>query len=115
MKLTLPYPPSVNNYWRSIVISGRGRVVLSREARTYKKRVGDLCALAGVRPLDGPVHLVLHAYRPRKVGDIDGTLKATLDALQGFAYLNDSQIVKLEAERFDDKHNPRMEVTIEPA
>ena len=31
----LPYPPSVNHYWRQF----RGRMVISKEGRTFRKNV----------------------------------------------------------------------------
>ncbi len=36
--LTLPYPPSINHYWRNF----RGRVVISREGRAFRKNVQAL-------------------------------------------------------------------------
>jgi Holliday junction resolvase RusA-like endonuclease len=38
-----------------------------------------------------------------------------LDALQGSLYLNDSQIVALHLYRYDDKANPRIEVSVQDA
>jgi crossover junction endodeoxyribonuclease RusA len=107
---TLPYPPSANAYWRSIVVHGRGRVVVSREAKAFKKAVS--AALAGLSPLTGPVHLVANFYRPRKRGDLDNLLKVTCDALKGIAYHDDDQIVKITASRFEDKGRPRVEVSV---
>jgi Holliday junction resolvase RusA-like endonuclease len=34
------------------------------------------------------------------------------DALSGVAYKDDGQIVGIYARRFEDKHNPRAEVTV---
>ena len=112
INLDLPYPPSVNRYWRHVLIGKRAAVLLSREAREFKARVGEICALARVQPIEGPVFVRLVAYRPRKIGDLDGVLKGTLDALQGFAFKNDSQIVRILAERRDDKERPRVEVSV---
>jgi len=106
----LPYPPSANNYWRSIVINGRGRVVVSREAKAFKKAVS--AALAGVSPISGPVSLTATFYRPRKRGDLDNLLKVTCDALKGIAYHDDEQIEQITAYRKEDKANPRVELSI---
>ncbi len=106
----LPYPPSANAYWRSIVINGRGRVVVSREAKAFKKAVS--AALVELSPLTGPVHLVANFYRPRKRGDLDNLLKVLADSLKGIAYHDDDQIVKITASRFDDKERPRVEVSV---
>ena len=113
--IVLPYPPTVNTYWRSVTISGAARLLISAQGRDYKTSVGEICVRQGLRPLDGPVRLVLDFYRPRRVGDLDNVLKAPLDALKGFAYHDDKQIVELHARRHDDKKRPRVEVKVEPA
>lgn len=106
-RFTLPYPPTVNTYWR---IDRRGFARLSDEARAYKRVVGQ--RLEGMLPCSSPVVLSVDVYRPRRIGDLDNTLKALCDSLRGFAFVDDSQVVELHARRFDDKANPRAEVTI---
>jgi crossover junction endodeoxyribonuclease RusA len=117
--LMLPWPPSVNRYWRSVVIptktGTRAAVLLSSEARKYKKRVEGYCTANHITPILGPVRLNVDLYRPRRIGDLDGPLKAVFDALQSFAYENDSQIVELHVRRFDDKHRPRVEIAVSAA
>ena len=115
MTLTFPYPPSVNRYWRTIIVkkgkSSRAVPILSREAREYKARMATYAV--GHQPSQEPVSLTIRLYRPRKAGDIDGPLKPLLDALQGVLYVNDSQIVGLHVTRHDDKDDPRVEVEVE--
>lgn len=108
----LPYPPSVNHYWRMIVKGKRAIPILSREAREYKQSMASHAA--GHQPSQDPVCLTIRLYRPRKAGDIDGPLKPLLDALQGFLYVNDSQIVEMHVYRLDDKEAPRVEVEVSP-
>lgn len=115
IKLTLPYPPSVNAAYRSLVIRGRGMVLLTKEARQFKDIVAKLAALAVKTPLEGPIRLEYRLFRPRKIGDLDNVTKLLFDALEGLCFVNDSQIVEIHAYRFDDKLNPRVEVTICPA
>ena len=110
-RLTLPYPTSANRYWRNV----RGRMVRSAEATAYKKHIGRLCMAAGIEPLTGNVRLVLDLYRPQRSGDLDNFLKVLGDALIGWAYIDDKQIIEIHARRFDDKDNPRVEVTVESA
>lgn len=114
MKLTLPYPPTLNRMYRAVVIGKNARVLLSAEARSYKSKVADICAAANEKPLRGTVIVFVDAYRPRKVGDLDGALKVALDSLQGFCYENDNQVVRIVANRFDDKQNPRLEIEVCP-
>ncbi len=107
--VTLPYPPSTNHLYASV----RGRKVLSREGRAYKQHAAAVAINAGLRPMDGPVVVSLSVYRPRRAGDLDNTLKALLDSLKGVAWHDDSQVVGIRADRYDDKANPRVEVAVE--
>lgn len=105
--ITIPYPPSVNNYWKK----WNNRIVISKEGRQYKADVADIGQKSSAKALNGPVALIIKVWRPRKVGDLDNSLKAILDALKGIAYQDDKQVVEIHAFRADDKENPRAEVT----
>jgi crossover junction endodeoxyribonuclease RusA len=97
LHVTLPYPPSVNHYWRHVGL----RVLISRQGRAFRDRVRSILAAAGVRPMSGPlaIHIVFHPPDNRR-RDIDNVQKALLDALEhGGAYFDDSQIVRLAAEK----------------
>jgi Holliday junction resolvase RusA-like endonuclease len=108
IRLTLPYPPSTN----ARLAFYKGRTLLSSEARAYKLAVKARCNALKLKPLTGDVHLTLDLYRPRKSGDISNRIKTIEDALEGFAYVNDSQVARLTVNRFEDKKNPRCEVSV---
>ncbi len=95
--IELPYPPSANHYWRHY----RGRMVISRGGRTFRKTVGAALAAAGVRPMNGRLAVAVEIYPPdRRRRDIDNAQKALMDALEhGGAFLNDSQVVWLLTEK----------------
>ena len=105
-----PLPPSANRYWRYV----RGRVVVSEEAVNYKYTVAMLarCSSPPVVQLTGPVSVTVAIYRARKAGDLDNFCKILLDAMQGTFYTNDAQIRELHATLHDDRHDPRVEVTV---
>lgn len=109
-RLILPYPPSANRYWRNL---RNGLVLVSKEAKDYKERVGWICIAAGIEPHCDDVRVSIDVYRPARRGDLDNVAKILLDALAGQAYTNDKQIVDLHLRRFDDKDNPRVEVEIQ--
>jgi len=113
MAFTLPYPPSVNHYWRM----WRGRMVVSREGRRYRERVAATLAALGVWPLDGPLVVEIELYPPdRRRRDVDNTQKPLLDALEkGGAYHNDCQIVRLLTEKRDPVRGGRTIVRISRA
>lgn len=97
LELELPYPPSVNHYWRRVGT----RTLISRGGRAFRQQVCSLLALQGVRPLAGALLVEVIVSPPdRRRRDIDNVQKALLDALQhGGAYHDDSQIVRLTIER----------------
>lgn len=96
-KLSLPYPPSVNHYWRRV----GAKTLISRSGRRFREDVIGELAAAGVKPLDGPIAVSIDVYPPdRRRRDLDNILKALFDALEhGGAYHDDSQIVRIEASK----------------
>ena len=97
IELELPFPPSVNHYYRRV----GPRTLISREGRRFRERVCAHLAQMGIRPMDGPLAIEIEVYPPdRRRRDVDNVQKALLDALQhGGAYQDDSQIVKLVTEK----------------
>lgn len=73
LELTIPFPPSVNRVYRNL----RGRTLISREGRAYRKDVCALLAGGGFRqpPLGGRIALSMDAFPPdRRWKDMDPTL-----------------------------------------
>jgi len=98
-RLSLPLPPSANDNWTVV----RGRMVKTKVAKEYQALAGWVAKEQGLRePLVGEVVLSVWVYRKAKRGDLDNYFKVLLDALQGIAYANDSQIVELHAYRRED-------------
>lgn len=95
--ITLPWPPSVNHYWRT----WRGRMLISRQGRAYREQVGAILKAAGMTPQAGPLAVHVELYPPdRRKRDVDNTFKAIGDSLQhGGAFQDDSQIVWLLLEK----------------
>ena len=93
MQIELPYPPSVNHYWRRV----GPRTLISREGRRFRERVVAILAALGIRPLAGELAVEVELYPPDgRRRDIDNALKALLDSLaHGGAYIDDSQIVDI--------------------
>jgi len=73
-----------------------------------------IAMVQGVTPVTGPVAVFLDVYRPRRRGDLDNILKATIDALNGIAYRDDDQVTEIHAQRYEDKRAPRVEVSVVP-
>jgi len=92
MNLTLPYPPSVNTYWRH----DRGRTHISTKGKQYRIDVvaAVLSTTRGSRKFLGPVRVTIVACAPdKRRRDLDNLLKATLDSMQAAGvYDDDSQV-----------------------
>ena len=105
IELELPYPPSVNHYYRNVVIwkDGRAmaRTLISREGRKYRKAVEVHVMLKQLKPLQGPIALDIRIYPPdRRKRDLDNAQKALLDSMQhAGVFEDDSQVVKITAEK----------------
>lgn len=99
MQLILPFPPSVNGYWRStkkgVLISARGRIFRSNAlAAIYQQLRSRPTAL--LTELD--VHLVL--FPPtRAKRDLDNFQKALFDGLtHAGIWKDDSQVKRMTVE-----------------
>src|SRR6056297_3846632 len=105
-KLQLPFPPSVNTYWRHV----GNRVLVSKKGRQYQTTVSSLLHRKDIKTHDGDLVVDIRLIPPdRRRRDVDNSLKALLDAMQfGGAYHDDAQIVRLTVEKHQpDPDDPR--------
>ena len=110
--IVLPWPPSVNRYWRTF----RGRMLISADGRTYRQHA-VAAAVGGAKLGAAKVCVSIQAWVPdNRRRDVDNLLKAPLDALcHAGIYDDDSQIVELCIKRAGlDRANPRLEITVVP-
>lgn len=84
---------------------------VSDEAKKYREIVGRLASQPTL--IYSEIAVSLKVFRPQRSGDLDNKLKCLFDAMKGVTYADDKQIVELHAFRFEDKHNPRVEVEIQ--
>ena len=110
----LPYPPSVNHYWRRV----GARTLISRGGRVFR---GDVCVLLGGSgprkpPSDGRIALCMDAFPPdRRRRDLDNIQKPVLDALEhAGVYEDDSQVDLLITRRGPVLDGGNIRVRIEP-
>ena len=111
MVYELPYPPTVNHYWRRV----GERTLISCAGRAYRRRVMEALAEQRADEAEGSVAVIVHVQPPdRRRRDLDNILKALLDALQhGGAYQDDSQIDHLEVIRGEpERPDGRVLVTV---
>lgn len=112
--LTLPFPVSANQYWKR----GRNGVIyVSKDAQIYKRNVADAIERQRLSPFIGDIRITVHAYMPSTNRDLGNTAKVLEDALEGYLYLNDLQIVEQHYYRHESvkpkQANAKVIVTIE--
>jgi crossover junction endodeoxyribonuclease RusA len=93
-ELTLPWPPSVNTYWRTF----QGRMIISEKGRQYRKDVADQVLIQrGSKNFAGKMRVEIQAFRPdNRRRDLDNLLKAILDGCtHAGVWVDDSNIVDL--------------------
>lgn len=98
LQLTLPYPPSVNTYWRHPSRGPlAGRHLISQEGRDYREAVRAYVAEGCFGNITGPVAVDIEAFFPdRRRRDLDNILKSLLDSLtHAGVWEDDSQITDL--------------------
>lgn len=94
IEFVLPWPPSVNAYWRTF----RGRMIISAKGREYRKAVADQVALQGAaKHYAGKMIVEIEAWRPdKRRRDLDNLFKAALDGMTNAGvWDDDSNIVDL--------------------
>lgn len=98
-ELTLPLPPSVNRLWRG---NRSGRRWLDPKAAAFKETAAKIALANGVRPTGGKFEVdVVFFVNPRHPRDLDNSIKVLLDALNGIAWVDDSQVRRLAVEMQD--------------
>ena len=84
LTLELPWPPSVNRYWRHAARGGHAVTYVSRDGLDYKAAVAEAVReqATGHTPYSGQVAVRVVLYPPsRRDYDADNRLKGLFDAL----------------------------------
>jgi crossover junction endodeoxyribonuclease RusA len=111
---TLPYPPSVNHYWKPV----RGRLIVSRAGRLYRTAALSALIAQGVsrESLKARLRVALAVHTPdRRRRDLDNLTKALLDALVMARIIeDDGQIDELHVIRQGVQAGGVVHVTLTP-
>ncbi len=99
--LCLPWPPSVNHYWKLWTQGKIVRVAVSDKGCAYRTEVYATALASKVCRVEGRLSVTIEACPPdKRVRDLDNTLKALLDALShAGVFKDDGQIDRLVIER----------------
>ena len=112
LTIDLPYPPSINRYYRHVGY----RTLISREGRAFRRNVCALLGGGGPRkpPSGGRIALCMDASPPdRRIRDLDNLQKSVCDSLQhAGVYEDDSQVDLLLTQRRDVVPGGRLNVRV---
>ena len=109
--ITLPYPPTVNNYYTV----ARGRKILSKKGRAYKmEALGWLMEQNAPKGREGAYSVSIYVMPPdKRRRDIDNLIKPLLDSLVEYGVIpDDSMIFDLRIQRFDSVKGGKVEMTV---
>jgi len=106
--------PSKSNCYRIITTNGHGSLTKTGKLASYEKSFYLQCNVYRGKLIKGLFALKINVFNATQKPDLDNVFKVVLDCLQSCkAITNDRNCVKIEAEKFVDKLNPRIEFVIE--
>ena len=105
---------------KRLIQAGNRRMVIPSKAymaweRQVQASIEYCCGHVYKRPLlpQGDIHVEAHVYYKGSKPDLSGALESIGDALEGYVWANDGQIVSWDGSRLHhDLKNPRTEVTV---
>ena len=102
--LELPYPPSLNSYYRHV----GNKVLISKAGREYRERIKTIVIFDGIKGFDKvDLQVIITCYPPdNRRRDIDNTLKCLFDSLtHAQVWSDDSQVKRLFVEKKEPLEN----------
>lgn len=120
IRFFVPGKPVPKARARAYSRNGQTRMYTPKTTADYESLVQSICREAFVRPLECPVFVALaialpvpsswskkrkeaalkQLEHPTSRPDIDNYIKAIFDGMNGVAFVDDSQVVRLESEKF---------------
>lgn len=96
LTITLPFPPSVNHYWRHVVMGKRVTTLISAPGRKYSAAVqGEVLLQKADRRINSHVAMTVLLHAPdRRRRDVDNYAKSLLDSLVKSGVLEDDSVVR---------------------
>jgi Holliday junction resolvase RusA-like endonuclease len=106
-------PPSKSNCYKIITLGGHGSLAKTQALKKYENDFFIQCNYYRDKNIEGYFELHIDVFYPSQRSDLDNSLKCALDCLQKVkAIKNDNKCVKIVAQKFLDKLNPRIEFEI---
>ncbi len=105
--------PSKSNCYRIVTLGGHGSLAKTSAMKEFEKKFYLQCGAYRNKNIAGFFELYADVYFQSNQPDLDNSLKGLLDCLQNCkAIKNDRNCVKIVANKFIDRNNPRIEFTL---
>ena len=102
--------PSKSNSYKIITLSGHASLAKTDDLKAYEKSFYLQCSIYRNKGIKGLFELIINVYNESQRPDLDNAFKICLDSLQSCnAITNDRNCIKIVAQKFVDKKNPRIE------
>lgn len=106
--------PSKSNCYKIVVVNGHASLAKQKGLKDYEKSFYLQCDKYRGRFITGLFAIRMKVYYDSQRPDLDNCFKIILDCLQSCkAVKNDRNCVRITAEKFIDKANPRVEFELE--
>lgn len=105
--------PSKSNSYKIVTLHGHGSLAKTKALKDYENAFFMQCGKYRDLKIDGYFEYYCRVFYPSMRSDLDNSLKIQLDCLQRTkTIINDNKCVKIVAEKFIDKDDPRIEFKI---
>lgn len=105
--------PSKSNCYKIVTVNGHGSIAKQQALKDYEKSFYLQCNVYRNMNIKGLFELEINVYNQSQRPDLDNAFKVILDSVQACrAISNDRNCVKIVAQKFVDKKNPRIEFEI---
>ena len=112
-QIILGNTPSKSNCYKVINIKGHASLAKTKALKEYEDKFYIQCNKYRNADITGYFELHLKVFYPSERSDLDNSLKIILDCLQKVkAIKNDNKCIKIMAEKYLDKIQPRIEFII---
>lgn len=107
------------SYYKTLRRTKYGGCYLTTEGKKFRMNVYKVITEQMKKynldnPLENELYMNIKFYHNNKrKNDIDNSLKSFLDCLNKVLFIDDTQVVKITASKYQDKENPRITFTIE--
>ena len=113
MQIILGNPPSKSNCYRIVFFNGHASLAKTKALKQYEKDFYIQCNEYRDRNIEGYFEFHIKVFFQSQRQDLDNSMKILLDCCQSCSAIkNDNKCVKIVAEKYLDKNNPRVEFEI---